>query len=207
MTRYGNNLNYYAFWLFQIFMPPFNEVGVYCLANVGRSVGLSVGRPYLVRMITRHRIDLGLSNLSHTCVSGCRRSLLILRSIGQRSMSQWLSTYWHTPNLVWMITRHRIDLGLSNLAQTCVLGCRWSLLILRSISWRSRSQWPSTYRYRPYLVQMITRQRIDLDSSNLAQTCVLGCRWSPLILRSIGQRSRLQWPSTYWHIDQTLPGW
>ena len=43
---------------------PFNEVGVYCFANVGRSVRPSVGRvgkPYLVRMITRHRIDLGLS--------------------------------------------------------------------------------------------------------------------------------------------------
>ena len=60
----------------EIFMYPFNEVGVYCFANVGRSVGpsvgLSVGRPYLVWVITRHRIDLGLSNLAQTCVSGCR---------------------------------------------------------------------------------------------------------------------------------------
>ena len=141
---------------FRFLCPPSTKWGYIALQmSVSRSVGLSVRRPYFVRMITRHRIDLGLSDLSHTCVSGCRRSLLILRSIGQRSRSQWLSTYWHTPNLVWMITRHRIDLGLSN----------------------------------------------------LAQTCVLGCRWSPLILRSIGQRSRLQWPSTYWHIDQTFPGW
>ena len=28
-----------------IFMPPFEEEGVYCFANVGRSVGMSVGRP------------------------------------------------------------------------------------------------------------------------------------------------------------------
>ena len=26
-------------------MPPFEEEGVYCFANVGRSVGMSVGRP------------------------------------------------------------------------------------------------------------------------------------------------------------------
>ena len=171
------------------------------------SVVRSVGRPYLVRMITRHRIDLGLSNLAQTCVSGCRWSLSILRSIGQRSRSQWLSTYWHTPNLVRMITRHRINLGLSNSARTCVSGCRWSLLIFRSICWRSRSQWPSTYWHTPNLVRMITRQRMDLDSSNLAQTCVSGCRWSLLILRSICQRSRSQWLSTCWHIDQTLSGW
>ena len=43
-----------------LIMPPFNEVGVYCFANVCRpSVGRSVGRPYLVQMITRHRIDQG----------------------------------------------------------------------------------------------------------------------------------------------------
>ena len=56
-------------------MPPFNEMGVYCFATVGPSVILSVGRvgrPYLVRMITKHRTDLGLSNLAQTCVSGCR---------------------------------------------------------------------------------------------------------------------------------------
>ena len=53
-------------------MPPFNEVGVYCFANVGRSVRRSVGSPYLARMITRHRVDLGLSNLAQTCVVGCR---------------------------------------------------------------------------------------------------------------------------------------
>ena len=50
------------------FYDPFKEVGVYTFANVGRSVG----RPYLVRMITRDRIDLGLSRLAQTCISGCR---------------------------------------------------------------------------------------------------------------------------------------
>ena len=30
----------------------------------------------------------------------------------------------YRPNLVRMITRHRYDLGLSNLAQTCILGGR-----------------------------------------------------------------------------------
>ena len=54
----------------RIFMPPFNEVGVCYFANVARLVDRSVGRPYLVRMITRHRIDLGLSNFAQTCVSG-----------------------------------------------------------------------------------------------------------------------------------------
>ena len=150
-------------------------------------------------MITRHRIDLCLSNLAQTCVSGCRWSLSILRSIGQRSRSRWPSTYWYRPNLVRMITRHRIDLGLSNLAQTCVSGCRWSLSILRSISQRSRSRWPSTYWYRPNLIRMITRHRIDLGLSDLAQTLFSGCRWSLSILRSISQRSRSRWPSTYWY--------
>ena len=54
--------------------------------------GPSVGRPYLVRMIARHRIDIGLSNVEQTCVSGCR-----------------------------MITRHRVDLGFLNLVQKFVL--------------------------------------------------------------------------------------
>ena len=31
-------------YLIFIFMPPFEEEGVYCFANVGRSVCLSVGR-------------------------------------------------------------------------------------------------------------------------------------------------------------------
>ena len=39
--------------------------------SVDRAVGC-VGRPYLVWMITRHRIDLGLSKLAQTCVLGCR---------------------------------------------------------------------------------------------------------------------------------------
>ena len=63
-------------------MPPFNEVGVYCFAHVGRLVGLSVGIPNLFWMITWHRINLDLSNLAQTCILGCRWSLLILRSIG-----------------------------------------------------------------------------------------------------------------------------
>ena len=55
---------------FKVIMPPFNEIGVYCFAHVGRSIGLSVGIPNLVRMIARHRIDLSLSNLAQTCVLG-----------------------------------------------------------------------------------------------------------------------------------------
>ena len=39
---------------------------------VGASVGASVGGPCLVRMITRHRIDLGASNLAQTWVLGCK---------------------------------------------------------------------------------------------------------------------------------------
>ena len=40
------------------------------LMSVGRSVRWSVGSPYLVRMITRHRIDLGSTNLAQTCCLG-----------------------------------------------------------------------------------------------------------------------------------------
>ena len=52
------------------YAPPFNEVGVYCFSHVGWSVRPSVCRPFLVRMITRHRIDVGLSDLVQTCISG-----------------------------------------------------------------------------------------------------------------------------------------
>ena len=33
------------YFLFMIILPPFEEEGVYCFANVGRSLCLSVGRP------------------------------------------------------------------------------------------------------------------------------------------------------------------
>ena len=47
-------------------MPPFNEVGYIALQmSVGPSVG-RVGRPYLVWMKTRHRIELDSSNLAQT---------------------------------------------------------------------------------------------------------------------------------------------
>jgi len=42
-----------------IFMPPFEEKGVYCFAHVGRSVGRSVRPPGGCRMITQERIRLG----------------------------------------------------------------------------------------------------------------------------------------------------
>ena len=57
----------YIFFFFFLLCPPFNEVVVYCFANVGRSVG----RPCLVRMITRHRIYLRSSKLAQTCILGC----------------------------------------------------------------------------------------------------------------------------------------
>ena len=47
---------------------PLQRSGLYCFANVG----LSVGRPYLVRMRTRDRIDLGLSNMAQTCNLECK---------------------------------------------------------------------------------------------------------------------------------------
>jgi hypothetical protein len=33
-------------YCYSLFMPPFEEERVYCFANVGLSVGLSVGRPH-----------------------------------------------------------------------------------------------------------------------------------------------------------------
>jgi hypothetical protein len=43
---------YYKNEISAIFMPPFEEEGVYCFANVGLSVGLSVGRPHGLRWFT-----------------------------------------------------------------------------------------------------------------------------------------------------------
>ena len=61
---------------FAIFMPPpLQRSGGILLCScrsVGPSIHLSVGRPFLVWMITSHRIDLGLSNLAQTCVSRYR---------------------------------------------------------------------------------------------------------------------------------------
>ena len=79
------------------------------------------------------------------------------------------------------------------------------LLCPPSTKWRYIAWQMSVGRVgRPYLVWMITRHRIDLGLSNLAQTCVSGCRWSLLILRS-----KVKVTVTYQHIDihQTLSGW
>ena len=44
-----NTVQYIILWFsklkISLFMRPFEEEGVYCFANVGRSVGMSVGRP------------------------------------------------------------------------------------------------------------------------------------------------------------------
>ena len=73
-----------------IFMPPFEEEGVYCFAHVGRSVGPSVRPPDGFRMITQERLGLGSWNFIGTLIMTGRWPLLILRSLGQRSRSQWL---------------------------------------------------------------------------------------------------------------------
>ena len=106
-------------------MPPSTKWALQMLVGplVDLSVCRSFGRPYLVRMITRHRIDLDLSNLAQSCVSGCRRSLFeVNRSKVKVTVTINILTY--RPNFVRMITRQRIDLGLSNVAQAFVLECR-----------------------------------------------------------------------------------
>ena len=68
-------------------MPPFNEVGVYCFAHVGPSVGLSVGIPNLVR-ITWHGIELGSPNLAQTFITGWPWSLVYTGKTNQ-TLSGW----------------------------------------------------------------------------------------------------------------------
>jgi len=41
----------------------------------------------------------------------------------------------------------------------------------------------------------ITQERLDLPSSNLVHTSILGSKWVLLILRSLGKSSRSLWPS------------
>ena len=75
----------------------------------------------LVQMISRHKIDLGLSNFTQTCISGVD-DFEVNRSKVKVTVTINILTY--RPNLAWMISRHRIGLGSSYLAQTFVLECR-----------------------------------------------------------------------------------
>ena len=71
-------------------MPPFEEEGVYCFADVGRSVRPSVRIPNGFRMITWERVGLGSWNFIGELIMTCRWPLLIWGSVGQRSSSQGL---------------------------------------------------------------------------------------------------------------------
>ena len=77
-------------------------------------------RPNLVRVITRHRIDLGLSNLAQTCVLGCIVAIDFEVNGLKVKVTVTINILTYRPNLA-RISRHRIDLGSSNLAQTFVL--------------------------------------------------------------------------------------
>ena len=86
--------------------------------SVGLLVCQSVGRPYFVWMITRHRIDVGSSNLAQTWVLDGR--LIFDVNWSKVKVTVTVNMMIYRPNPVWMKTRHRIDLGLSNLVQIWV---------------------------------------------------------------------------------------
>ena len=69
-------------------MPPLKK-GAYCFATVGRSVGLSVCRPSVVRSISFDPFTWSIPNLVQGLPSMSRWSLLIFRSHVQRSRSNY----------------------------------------------------------------------------------------------------------------------
>ena len=93
-----------------------------------------------------------------------------------------------------MITQERLRLGSWNFIGTLVMTGRWPLLIFRSLGQSSRSQVKVTVTGNRKMVSMITQDRLCLGSWNFIGTLVMTGRWPLLILRSLGQRSRSQWP-------------
>ena len=75
-------------------------------------------RPNLVRMITRHSIDLGSSNLIDICIGVLMIPIDFEINLSKVKVTETINMLVYRLNLVLMITRHGIDKGSSNLAQS-----------------------------------------------------------------------------------------
>ena len=89
---------------------------IWSKVKVTVTVNILIYRPNLVRMISRHRIDLGSSNLEKTFVFNFEINLSKVKVIVAFSLMIY--------RLNQMITRHGIDIGSSNWTHTFVLECK-----------------------------------------------------------------------------------
>ena len=112
--------------------------------------------------------------------------LLILRSLGQRSRSQWSSHVCHT--CFRSITEERLSVGTLYLVCRLVMTSRWPLLILMSEGQRSGSWWPYEVKNG---FRSITEECLGRGTPYLVCRLAMPSRRPLLILRS---KSRSQWP-------------
>ena len=175
-------------------MPPSTKWGYIALLM---SVSPSAGIPNLVQMITGHRIELGSPNWrrhSSRYVDDPYR--FSYQSISGQGHRVTLNLTFGRPNLVQMITWHRIELGPPNLAQTFVLGCNWTLSIFRSMFVRSsvsrddsvsQETWQARQRHfgctRKPIERLrrrfcVTRNVADRSRSGRPRVTTEHCRWS-----------------------------
>jgi hypothetical protein len=93
---------------FHIFMPPFEEEGVYCSANVG----LSVGRPHGVRWLYWKLFITKSSYFTLSLVITSRWLLMVLRSLGQMSRSQGPKISEWSPLIILKSIHHKVIIFL-----------------------------------------------------------------------------------------------
>ena len=85
--------------------------------------------------------------------------------------------------LVRTITRHKFELELPNLHQTCIMGYSrllWKIGVIDLDLQGHFGHFDSEF-YEIWIVRMITHHRFGLESRNLHQTCILG--YSQLVLK------------------------
>ncbi len=106
-------------------------------------------------MITQECLRLGSWNYIVTLIMIGRWPLLIFRSLGQRSRSQWLEIVKWFPDNSRMLTAR-----IMKLHRYIDHTGRWPLLIFRSLGQRSSSQWLETVKWFPDDNSRIIRPRI-----------------------------------------------
>ena len=111
--------------LFTIFMRPSIKWGyIALLMSVGWSVRLSVGRPNLVRMITSHRVNLGLLNFAQTFILGWLVVLGFNATLTAKVISWWSVTQMCFPGFLTPVLTQLFFPKLPTTFLTFILGFR-----------------------------------------------------------------------------------
>jgi hypothetical protein len=160
--------------------PPFEEERVYCFAHVG----LSVGRPKLVRVIPKQCLYIWSTNFTWALCMTSRWPILILRSTGQ---CHWPWTWKPCPS-------DNLTMPWPNVFKL-YMGIGYAIL-KTTIDFEVKCQGHSDLEHE-ILVWMMTWQCLDPMSSNLTWVLGMTSRCPLFILRSSRQRSRSQWPWTW----------